>query len=160
MWKEVKNYEKYEVNTNGEIRNKKTKKILKPEITKKWGYLRVRLYLDNSKSKHELVHRIVANTFLDNPNNFPEINHKDENKTNNCVSNLEWCTAQHNSMYSKGKPIIMIYPGKRYGKTFNCIMEAERITGIDNTSIVRCCKGKQKHAGGYIWKYVGLKRKR
>ena len=154
MWKTVKNYEKYEVNINGDIRNKKTKKLLKPEICKKWGYLRVRLYFDKKKSKHELVHRIVANTFLDNPNKLPEVNHKDENKTNNCVKNLEWCTSKYNSRYSKGKPVIMISQNRKIRKTFQCIMDAEKCTGINNSSIIRCCKGKQKHAGGFVWRYA------
>lgn len=154
MWKTVKNYPKYEVSINGDIRNRKTKRILKPEVCKKWGYLRVRLYFEKKKAKHELVHRVVASTFLDNPNNLPEVNHKDKNKTNNKVSNLEWCTSQYNSRHSHGKPVIIIYPGNRVGKTFQCIMEAEKATGIDNSSIIRCCKGVQKHAGGFMWKYA------
>ena len=154
MWKTVKNYDKYEVNENGEIRNKRTKKLLKPETDKKWGYLRVSLYITKKQAKHELVHRIVANTFIPNPYNLKEVNHKDENKRNNCVNNLEWCTPQENCIHSKGKPVTMIYTNKQYGKTYRCISDAERETGIDNASIIRCCKGKQKSAGGYIWRYA------
>lgn len=157
MWRTVKNYDKYEVNTNGKIRNKRTKKILKPETCKKWGYLRVRLYINENTAKHELVHRVVANTFLDNPNNLPEVNHKDQDKTNNCVNNLEWCTSQYNSRHSKGKPVIMYSPDKEIERNFNCIREASKEMNIDNTSITRCCKGKQKHAGGYIWEYAEKK---
>lgn len=152
MWKIIKEYDKYEANEEGLIRNKRTKRILRPE-TCKGGYLRVRLYKNEKFAKHELVHRIVANTFLENKNNLPEVNHKDNNPKNNNVSNLEFCTAQYNSRYSKSKAVMIVYPSK-YGKTFSCIREAESKTGVNNSSISRCCKGKQKYAGGFIWRYV------
>ena len=153
MWKDVKNYEnRYEVNTEGVIRNKKTKRILKPELCK-GGYLRVRLYKNNKDSKHELVHRVVAKTFLDNTHNYKEVNHKDNNPKNNNVSNLEWCTSQYNSRYSKAVSVIMIHPLCFYERTFNCIRDAEKETGVNNASISRCCRGKQKLAGGFIWRY-------
>lgn len=157
MWRTVKNYDKYEVNTKGVIRNKKTKRPLKPDVCKKWGYLRVRLYTHQGKSKHILVHRVVANTFLDNPKNLPEVNHKDKNTSNNCVDNLEWCTSQYNSRHSKGKPVIMYCSLDKSERKFSCIREASEEMNIDNTSITRCCKGIQKHAGGFIWKYAEKK---
>lgn len=153
MWYTIKNYEKYEINEKGEIRNKKSKRLLKAEVCK-GDYLRVRLYIDSKNTKHELVHRLVAFTFLPNPNNFPEVNHKDNNPKNNEVVNLEWCTPQYNSRYSKSKPVIMCCLGGRgHSKSFTCITEAYLQTGIDKSSIIRCCKGVQKQAGGYVWKY-------
>lgn len=153
MWYTIENYEKYQVHPSGTIRNKRTKRVLKPE-TCKGGYQRVRLYADSKNTKHELVHRIVASAFLSNPNNLPEVNHKDNNPKNNQINNLEWCTSEYNSRYSKGKSVVMCYSGGRgHSKTFNSVVEANIETGIDKSSIIRCCKGVQKHAGGYVWKY-------
>ena len=130
MWVIAKDYDKYEVNQNGEIRNKRTKRILKPE-TCKGGYQRVKLYRDTRNSRHELVHRVIASTFLDNTPNYPEVNHKDNNPKNNRVTNLEWCTSQYNSMYSKGKSVIMFCSGSRqHSKTFASVTDAYLETGI------------------------------
>lgn len=153
MWKVINKYPKYEVNENGNIRNVRTKKILKPEVCKKWGYLRVRLYVNERESKHELIHRIVAKTFITNPKNLPEVNHIDENKLNNNVKNLEWCTSKYNSRFSKGISVIMLTKEGAPIKKFYCIKQAQFETGINDSSIIRCCKNRQTVAGGYKWKY-------
>ena len=101
-WKAIKGYPNYEVSNLGNVRNKKGN-VLKPEETER-GYLRVNLF-NNGKVKHHKIHRLVASTFIPNENNFPQINHKDENKKNNKVDNLEWCTNWYNSHYDKDRGV-------------------------------------------------------
>lgn len=115
VWKPISGYENYyEVSSLGRIRsvdrytkfvregllvNRKTNGyLLSQTLDGKGNYLQVNLS-KNGKSKSELVHRIVAKAFIENPNNLPEVNHKDENKTNNAVSNLEWCDHYYNNHY-------------------------------------------------------------
>lgn len=108
IWKDIPNYEGiYKINNLGEIRRYSTYCIydrripeyhnIKAHIDKN-GYYRV-LLSKNNKIKNYLVHRLVAQTFIPNPNNLPQVNHKDENKTNNNVNNLEWCTRSYNCQY-------------------------------------------------------------
>ena len=107
-WKriaEIKGYEKfvnYSINNQGDIRNDTTGKILKKNVSSS-GYLDCHIcYKDSTnktKSKGVTIHRLVALAFIPNPDNLPQVNHKDEDKTNNCVDNLEWCTAKYNSNY-------------------------------------------------------------
>lgn len=110
IWRDVKGYEgRYEVSNYGRVRqkidlfkkcNKKAIKIIKPDINyiKRYGYLRVNPYKDN-KSKHFFVHRLVAEAFMPNPYNLPMINHKDEDRSNSRLDNLEWCTPKYNTNY-------------------------------------------------------------
>ena len=88
----------YEVSSNGLVRNKTTKHILKPQTINS-GYLTITICLDNKRRKGMLIHRLVAIAFIPNENNYPEVNHKDEDKTNNNVENLEWCTSKYNQNY-------------------------------------------------------------
>lgn len=117
------------------------------------GYLTVFLSIHNYKKLHK-VHRLVAQAFLPNPNNYPQINHKDKNRSNNNVDNLEWCTAQYNADYSVSKPVNQYSLDGIYIATYKSIKEASRKTGTDQTGIVDCCKGRLKTSGGFIWKYV------
>lgn len=98
IFKDIPNYEGlYQVSNLGNVYSVRKKICLKP-FNVCGGYKRVTL-CSYGVYKHILVHRLVAQAFIDNPNNLPQINHKDENKSNNCVSNLEWCTAKENSNY-------------------------------------------------------------
>lgn len=124
------------------------------------GYKYVNL-CKNNKIKTFRIHRLVAEMFIKNPNGLTQINHKDENKLNNRVDNLEWCTPKYNvnygirnnkAMLSRGIPVkcietSLIYPSAR---------EASRQTGIYQSSISRCCNNVYgfKTAGGYHWEYV------
>ena len=100
---EVENYPNYSVNDLGEVFNNKTGRKLKQTIKK--GYCNVYLYNEDGR-KFFLVHRLVAQAFIPNPNNYPEINHKDENPLNNCAENLEWCTSKYNNNYGTHKEKI------------------------------------------------------
>lgn len=162
-WKTIEGYENYEVSTAGQVRNKKTGKILKQWKNNR-GYLKVNL-CKNGKQKCFSVHRLVAIHFITNPHNLPEVNHINENKEDNSVDNLEWCTRQYNVNYGTGKERAgktmknkKIHCKKVYcvelDQTFDSIGEAERKTGIRQQNIGACCSGKLKTAGKYHWKYV------
>lgn len=101
IWKEIEGYSNYKVSDKGRVKSlykNGKEKLLKPSKNKN-GYLRVTLTKDH-KVKHIFIHRLVAQAFLENPDNLPQVNHKDENKENNCIENLEWCTASYNVKYS------------------------------------------------------------
>ena len=95
IWKKINNYENYEVSSLGNVRNKNTGRILKPGII--GGYYCVGL--SNIKTKTFSVHRLVALTFIENPENKTDVNHKDKNKLNNNLVNLEWNTSKENNTH-------------------------------------------------------------
>lgn len=153
-YKDIKDYEDlYEVSDTGLVRNKATGRILK--LTRdKDGYLQVSLYKDGIRKTYR-VHRLVAQAFIPNPNNYSEVNHIDENKTNNNVENVEWCSRQYNNEYSLSKPVCKYALDGRLLNTYKSIKEASKQTGIAQGNICRCCRGKDGSmtAGGFIWKY-------
>lgn len=155
-WKAIVRYEGiYEVSDRGRVRSLKygKAKILTPWKTCD-GYLAVKLYKDG-KLKTVTVHRLVAEAFIPNPNNLETVNHKDEVKTNNDASNLEWMTRADNKRYSANKPVQMF--DKSTGELlaiYPSTIEAERVTGIAHESIVNCCNGKYKSAGGFVWRHL------
>jgi len=153
IWVKIINYD-YEVSSYGRIRNSR-EQILNPPITKE-GYVRVRLYNDLG-SKNFSVHRLVAQVFLPNDQNLPEVNHKDENRQNNNVENLEWCTAKYNSNYGNrnaliSKPVIQLsLEGLEIKNWDSCI---ETLKGNFSPSCVaRCCKGERQKHKGFKWKF-------
>ena len=97
IWKKVKDFPKYSASNKGRVRNDKTGRILTPTPAYS-GYHKVTLFNDDGRFQM-LLHRVVAVTFIPNPNNCPFVNHKDENKINNRVDNLEWCTPSYNTKY-------------------------------------------------------------
>lgn len=136
----------------GKVYSYRTKKFLKLQ-KRKDGYLQVDLRKNGEKKKY-LVHRLVAEAYLPNHNNLPYVNHKDENKENNALQNLEWCTQKYNANYGSrnqkmSKPVYCI----ELDKTFDGASAAARELGLDNSHIIKCCKGKQKITGGYHWRY-------
>ena len=173
-WKSIAGYEGiYEVSDLGRVKSlnynhTETEKILKPGKNNR-GYLHVYLCKDGHVKKFK-VHRLVADAFIPNPNNLATVNHKDEVKTNNVASNLEWMSVKDNNNYgTRSKRIsksntnnpkiskqIQMFD-KKTGEllaTFPSLMEAERVTGIYHGNISTCCNGKRKSAGGYIWRYT------
>lgn len=128
--------------------------------TNKHGYCYVSL-TNNFKVKYMLVHRLVAIAFIKNPNNYFYINHKDENKQNNNVDNLEWCTLKYNNIYGNrlqncSSSVIQIKNNKKIN-VFSSMNEAERMTNIKAQNISACCRGKRKTAGGFKWRYANDK---
>lgn len=158
IWKDIFGYGGvYQVSNMGRVRSCKRKswKIIRA-VKLKNGYEAVNLYSDKRQLLY--VHRLVAQAFIPNPNEYRYVNHKNEVKTDNSVSNLEWCTAFYNNHYSD------IYKSTRtqvtqYSKdmvkirSFISQREASRATGIPQPDISICCNYKQQTAGGYIWRF-------
>ena len=129
--------------------------MLKPDI--KNGYYYVNLY-KNGTPRHYYVHRLIAEAFIPNPNNKPEINHKNGVKTDNRIANLEYCTAKENVIHAyktklnkRAKQILQYKSQGNFIKSWASMREAE--TQLKVYHICDCCKGKRLTAGGYIWRY-------
>lgn len=129
----------------GRVKNKHGR-ILKPEIRK--GYYSVDL-MKNGKRYKFRVHRLVAEAFINNPDNLPQVNHKDEDRLNNIASNLEWCDNTYNSQYPNDLGVYCF----DLDKYFKSASEAAVHTGVCRTSIVKCCNHKLQQAGGMLWCY-------
>lgn len=192
IWKPIIGYEGYyEVSNMGNIRSVERKvecpnrwggfnimryeSILLKPITINSGYLVVTLSKKN-KPKRELVHRLVAEAFIPNPDKKPEVNHINEIKTDNRSENLEWMTKSENLHYGTGvfrghhnrdrkwhrehygglnphsKKVIQLSIDNKIIKEWECINEASRALNINSTSIGKCANGKIKMAGGFKWK--------
>lgn len=177
MWKETKLSPYYLVNENGDVKRisyERIDKIGRKTLVKEkkikhrldnWGYPRVMLCVGVDKPIFIPVHRLVAETFISNPNNLPCINHKDENPSNNSIENLEWCTIEYNNNYGKrnerakntlieklGKKVIAIKDNKVLW--FNSVGEASRSLNVNTSNIFSCLKGRLRQTGGYIFKEV------
>lgn len=136
QWRTIKDYEKWSVSTHGRIRNDEMGIFLQTWIYRGYEYVRIR-------GNALRIHRLVAQAFIPNPNNYPMVNHKDENKTNNHVENLEWCTNKYNCNYgtrnkriSEKQKISMIgnncrsFPVMIDGVKYNSIKDASRKTSV------------------------------
>ena len=165
-WRDVVGYEGlYQVSNLGRVKSLfRYKKILKGVKTNT-GYLRIAL-CKNGKMKLVSIHRLVANAFVYNPNNYPCVNHKDEIRINNRADNLEWCTHKYNSNYGNcrekirskctHKPIRQIKDNKIIN-TFSSIKEATDYLGKHKacgSNIISVCKKKKESAYGFKWEYV------
>lgn len=184
-WKTIPNYEDYQVSTYGRVKRLAyyknvcggskqycEERILKPQH-RKLGYLAVHLS-KNSVVKSFLIHRLVAIVFIPNPNNLPQVNHKDENTSNNHVENLEWCDQKYNSNYGTSKHRIasklkngpLSKSVEQYDRKgvfigdFSSAMEASRQLGLTASGIVACCNSYKKYntCGGFQWKYKNSKK--
>ena len=171
-WKDIAGYEeKYQISNIGRVRNKTTKKILKKRIGTS-GYYKVNLY-SNKQVKTIEVHRLVAETFIENPKNKNEVNHIDGNKLNNNINNLEWVTHKENIEHAwKTKLFEPVREASRkYGKNnpnakkvyqmknniiigvFDTIKEAATRTNTNKTNIGKCCNSKRRTANGFEWRF-------
>jgi len=158
IWKDITGYDNYKISSMGNIRNILTNKLLKPFVS--CGYYNVNLY-KNKVSKGKTIHRLVATSFINNIENKPVVNHKDGNKLNNDVSNLEWVTASENVKHSYDTKLKKSFTleVEQYSmdgtfiKSFSSITEASKNTGCDEKGISSNCKGNRRYTGGFIWKY-------
>lgn len=173
VWKEIKGFDgRYAVSSNGRIKILKGygQGRIKKVRTDKDGYKETTLF-DGTKYHICRVHRAVAKAFIPNPDNLPCVNHKDENKSNNVSSNLEWCSVAYNNSYgtrtkrtakalsgqerpSQWIPVLGKAVGTGEKLFFQSAKNAEEQLGIDSAHICWCCKGKRKTAGGYTWEYA------
>ncbi len=173
IWKDVPEYEGlYQVSNLGSVRslthtkrssNGKTArangKVIKP--LEQNGYLNIMLCKDGVRKRFRL-HRLIASAFIPNPHNFPQVNHKDENKKNNNVENLEWCDSKYNNSYgtrlqryseTMGIRVVQSTLDGDFVKLWKSASEAGR-NGYTRENISKCCRGERETADGYKWKYV------
>jgi len=152
LWKKHSDIDKIEVSSFGRVRSLKGHCYV--NRIDGGGYMRIKFRL-NGKIVTKLVHRLVAQTFIPNPSNLPQVNHKDCDRTNNNVSNLEWCSGLYNNQYrvkfgkSRGVPVFAINLKTQEVSQFPSQAEAGRVLGVKQTNITGVVKGRLKQAGGY-----------
>lgn len=179
IWKDIDGFENaYQVSNYGRIKSigryvnhisgKRfvKERILKPRVGTS-GYYQYPLNL-SGRAKTILIHREVAKAFLPNPNNLPQVNHKDENKLNNYFENLEWCDGMYNENYGTkkkreietqqkthphNKAVVQMTKDGKVMASFISIRWASRELGIPHPNISECVNGKRKTAGGYVWRF-------
>lgn len=162
IWKPIKGFEDYyEVSDRGLIWSKYRHRLLRPSIDR-YGYEKVTLSV-GGQSFYRTVHRLVAQTFIENPNKLPAVNHINEIKTDNRVENLEWVDVATNDNHGTRnqrmadtkckKPVVQVL---KDGSTivYKGVKDAWRKTGINRACISACCNKIRKTAGGYEWRYV------
>ena len=158
VWKDLVGFEGlYEVSNLGQIRSmprRGTRGGIMSGHADAKGYINITLRKDGQQFTQKL-HRLIAITFIPNPDNLPDINHKDEDKRNNRVDNLEWCSAKYNNGYGTrtlrcGKPVVCVETGKRYDGA----KWAANELNLDPSSITKCVKNPQSTCGGYHWRYA------
>lgn len=155
MLKPIQGFIGYYVSKNGKVWSEKRNQWLKASVSN-CGYLTVGLKV-GGKTYRKYVHRLVADAWIPNPHNLPQVNHIDEDKTNNSVENLEWCSAKYNSNYGTRnkrirKPVINLTTGERFDST----CDAAKSVGISESLISEVCSHnpRRKTAGGCVWAYV------
>ena len=185
IWKDIVNYEGlYKISNLGNVMSlekqiinqddkrvqKRPAKLLKQHMNQ-FGYMKVWLYKDG-KRKEYAVHRLVANAFIDNPENKPCVNHIDNNRANNTLENLEWCTYKENSQWAEiqGRRVFTKewrdkISATRKTKTvigtdkdgneiyFEKVRDVAK-AGFDTKAVINCCKYRQKSTKGYRWRYA------
>lgn len=159
IWKDIRGYEGlYQVSNLGRVR--RGGKLLHLN-TNTYGYKHLTLSKNNVQ-KTVVIHKLVADAFIENPHSKPQINHKDGNKENNTAANLEWVTQEDNNrhavktMLRKSKKILLVDGDNNTIREFNNRMEINDFLGRDvcQDLITRCCNGQRKTAYGYVWRYA------
>ena len=138
----------YSASNTGKVRNDKTGRILKSRRTER-GYCNVTI-----DGRCYRTHRVVAEVFIPNPDNLPQINHIDEDKSNNVVENLEWCDNRYNKTYSAGKPVEQLKYGEVVAR-YPSITQASEATGIPRQHISGAIlhRDRRVSAGGFKWRF-------
>lgn len=172
VWKDIQSYEGfYQVSSLGRIRslNRTVRNRLGFTIAKgkvlsgvsKNGYLRVQLFKEG-RWKSYPIHRLVANAFLSNSNSMPEVNHKNEDKGDNRVDNLEWCDRKQNCNYGTrtkrqseklSKKVLQLTIDGKLVSSFKSTAEVFRVLGFRSSHISECCNGIRTISYGYKWRY-------
>lgn len=161
-YRAIPGFSGYMASSDGKIRCKNGKRDLTPWINKT-GYMTVSLKTKNGKFKRVYVHRLVTQAFIPNPNNYPEVNHKDENKLNNSIQNLEWCDKKYNRNYgtrviraanSRSKNVTRLSKDLNNVKTYRNIIDASNDTGICRQELYTICQGKKTATGEFYWWYT------
>jgi hypothetical protein len=167
IWKDIPNYEGlYQASNLGFIKNVKTNRVLKPRVDKN-GYFKHILYI-KGVPKEFRTHRLIALTFIENPDNLPQVNHVDEDKQNNCVDNLEWVDAKTNNNHasrnkriaigvrnsSKKKPVNQYDLNGNFIKTWESLREIERELNIGHSNLSLAIKQKNGIMKNYKWEFV------
>lgn len=167
IWKDIKDYEGlYQVSNNGKVKSIKRDIILKSSSNHK-GYLYV-ILCKNNKSKVGRIHRLVAETFIPNPENKPQVNHINGIKADNNVNNLEWCTNTENLKHAfaiglktnvgnnnpRTRKINQYNLQGDFIKCWNSIYDIEHTLNFSRSSIWRCCTAKFKQSHGFVWRYA------
>ncbi len=173
IWKDIPNFEGlYQINEKGEVKDLNRNYIRKNSISTT-GYYSIRLR-KNKKYKNFLIHRLIALLFIPNPNKYPIINHKDSNRLNNDIDNIEWCTHKQNTkamidqerniapwkdkkgkLNHRSKPVLQFDRDMNFIKEWENAMEIQRELGFLAGNVSACCRGNKNYsyAYGFIWKY-------
>lgn len=164
-WKDIEGYPNYQISSEGRVKSLSNNKTRKEKILKSIkinsGYLCINLCKEG-KIKHYLIHRLVASAFINNPDNLLEINHIDEDKTNNRVENLEWCSRDYNTNFGtrnekiaerRTKRILQFTLDGEFIRKWDSAKDVEGELGFYDGYISSCCKRKYKTAYGYRWCY-------
>ena len=162
VWKDVTNYEGiYQVSNTGKVKRilpNGKERLLRGKKDKD-GYTEIILSKKQKKAYFRL-HRLVAKAFIPNPENKPEVNHKDKNKQNNSVCNLEWATTVENIRHSfalgrkvSTTPVLQFSANGELLAYFDSIKEAAQTANVKQSNISACCNSRLKTVGGYIWRY-------
>lgn len=166
MWIDIVGYEgKYQVSSFGNVRSLDYRQTGKTKILKPFdsgrGYSKIKLCVDGKQNTLS-IHRLVAKAFIPNPIGKREVNHINGNTKDNNVENLEWVTSKENMQlaYRNGQvklprvfPVVQLLKNGQVVRRWECASIAALTIGIDASSLTKCCKGKLKHCGGFMWKY-------
>lgn len=186
LWKDIEGYEGYQVSNLGRVKSlakswickgcvhHQKEKLLKPLKCSEGGKYRMVGLHKNGECKFKLVHRLVAEAFLPNPDNLPIINHKDENPSNNNVENLEYCTQKYNINYGTrtkrsakaiseknknnpklSKEVYQYTLDNQLIKVWKSTNECGR-NGFNQRHVASCCRGERRKHKGFIWSYTPI----